>query len=62
VNSADDQINPPEVKIIDRDIQRVKKGQEVLLPITDQTRGHATKTWPAIWGDHLAELLRKSQH
>ena len=62
VNSADDQINPPELKIIDRDIQRVKNGQYVLLPITDQTRGHGTHTWPAIWGDHLADLLQKSQH
>jgi homoserine O-acetyltransferase len=62
VNSADDQINPPELKIIDRDIQRVKNGQYVLLPITDQTRGHGTHSWPAIWGDHLAELLQKSQH
>ncbi|HWS19013.1 MAG TPA: hypothetical protein VN223_13390, partial [Candidatus Elarobacter sp.] len=62
VNSADDQINPPELKIIDRDIQRVKNGQYVLLPITDQTRGHGTHSWPAIWGDHLADLLQKSQH
>jgi homoserine O-acetyltransferase len=62
VNSADDQINPPELKIIDRDIQRVKNGQYVLLPITDQTRGHGTHTWPAIWGEHLADLLQKSQH
>ncbi len=62
VNSADDQINPPELKVLDRDIQRVKNGKYVLLPITDQTRGHGTHTWPAIWGDHLAELLKRSQH
>jgi homoserine O-acetyltransferase/O-succinyltransferase len=62
VNSADDQINPPELKIIDRDIQRVKNGQYILLPITDQTRGHGTHSWPAIWGDHLGDLLQKSAH
>jgi len=62
VNSADDQINPPELKIIDRDIQRIKNGKYVLLPITDQTRGHGTHTWPAIWGDHLADLLKRSEH
>jgi homoserine O-acetyltransferase/O-succinyltransferase len=61
VNSADDTINPPELKIIDRDIQRVKKGKYVLLPITDQTRGHGTHSWPAIWGDYLDELLKRSQ-
>ena len=62
INSADDQINPPELKILDHDIQRVKNGKYVLLPITDQTRGHGTHTWPAIWGDHLAELLKRSEH
>ena len=61
VNSADDQINPPELKIMDRDIQRVKNGKYVLLPITDQTRGHGTHSWPAIWGNHLAELLKRSE-
>jgi homoserine O-acetyltransferase/O-succinyltransferase len=60
VNSADDQINPPELKILDRDIQRVKNGKYVLLPITDQTRGHGTHTWPAIWGNYLEELLKRS--
>ncbi len=61
VNSADDTINPPELKILDKDIQRVKNGKYVLLPITDQTRGHGTHTWPAIWGEHLAELLKRSE-
>jgi homoserine O-acetyltransferase/O-succinyltransferase len=61
VNSADDTINPPELKILDKDIQRVKNGKYVLLPITDETRGHGTHTWPAIWGEHLAELLKRSE-
>jgi homoserine O-acetyltransferase len=61
INSADDQINPPELKIIDVDIQRVKKGKYVLLPITPETRGHGTHTWPAIWQQHLAELLQRSE-
>jgi len=61
VNSADDQINPPELKILDRDIQRVKNGKYVLLPITPETRGHGTHSWPAIWGTYLEELLRRSE-
>jgi len=62
VNSADDQINPPELKIIDTDIKKVKNGQYVLLPITDQTRGHGTHSLPAVWGDYLVELLKRSEH
>jgi len=62
INSADDQINPPELKIIDKDILRIKNGRFVLLPITDQTRGHGTHSLPAIWQNYLAELLARSQH
>lgn len=62
VNSADDTINPPELKILDRDIQRVKNGRYVLLPITDETRGHGTHSWPAIWQSHLRDLLQRSEH
>jgi homoserine O-acetyltransferase len=62
INSADDQINPPELSIIDRDIHRVKNGKLVLLPITDQTRGHGTHSLPAIWGSYLKELLDRSEH
>jgi homoserine O-acetyltransferase len=61
VNSADDLINPPELKIIDADIQRVKQGKYVLLPLTGATRGHGTHSLPAIWKDHLKELLEQSR-
>jgi homoserine O-acetyltransferase len=60
INSADDQINPPELGIIDKDIKRVRKGKLVMLPITDQTRGHGTHSLPAIWGNYLKELLERS--
>jgi homoserine O-acetyltransferase len=61
INSADDQINPPELGISERDIKRTKLGKFVLLPITDQTRGHGTHSLPAIWQEHLAELLKRSE-
>jgi homoserine O-acetyltransferase len=57
INSADDQVNPPELGILEREIKRVKRGRAVLIPISDQTRGHGTHSLPAIWKDHLAELL-----
>jgi len=62
VNSADDFINPPELGIAEREIKRVKKGKFVLLPITDQTRGHGTHTLAAIWQGYLKELLDESAH
>jgi len=33
----------------------------VLLPITDETRGHGTHSIPAIWGPYLEELLAESE-
>jgi homoserine O-acetyltransferase len=59
VNSADDFINPPELGIAEREIKRVKKGKFVLIPASEQTHGHGTHTWAAIWQDHLKELLAK---
>ncbi len=60
VNSADDFINPPELGVLEREIQRVKQGQFVLLPITDQTRGHGTHTLAPLWKGHLKALLKRS--
>jgi homoserine O-acetyltransferase len=62
VNSADDFINPPELGIAEREIKRVKNGRFVLIPISDQTRGHGTHTWAAVWQQYLKELLEESQH
>ena len=60
VNSADDFINPPELKVGDRFASRLKRGRFILIPISDQTRGHGTHTLAAVWQDHLAELLKAS--
>jgi homoserine O-acetyltransferase len=61
VNSADDFINPPELTMAQTEIKRVKKATFVLIPISDQTRGHGTHTSAAVWKNHLAELLQESQ-
>ena len=61
VNSADDQINPPELGILEREIRNVPHGRAVVLPISDATRGHGTHTWAAIWKDYLVELLKESE-
>lgn len=60
INSADDQVNPPELGILEREVRRVPRGRAVVLPISDQTRGHGTHSWPALWQDQLAALLRES--
>jgi homoserine O-acetyltransferase/O-succinyltransferase len=61
INSGDDFINPPELGIAEREIQRVKGGRFILLPASDQTHGHGTHTWAAVWQQYLAQLLQSSQ-
>ncbi|MGB7622573.1 MAG: alpha/beta fold hydrolase [Terriglobia bacterium] len=60
VNSADDQVNPPELGIAEEQIKRVKRGRFVLIPISDKTRGHGTHSLPEVWKDHLEMLLKES--
>jgi len=60
INSADDFINPPELGIAEREIKKVKNGRFVLLPISDETRGHGTHTRAAVWKQYLTELLEKT--
>jgi homoserine O-acetyltransferase len=57
VNSADDQVNPPELNLMETELKKVKKGKYILLPITDKTSGHGTHTNPEVWGNYLKELL-----
>jgi homoserine O-acetyltransferase len=62
INSADDFINPPELGNAEREIKKVKNARFVLIPISDETRGHGTHTRAAVWKQYLAELLEKSAH
>ncbi len=57
INSADDFVNPPELPMMQTLIKKVSHGRFILLPITDDTRGHGTHSLPAIWGGELQKFL-----
>ena len=59
INSADDQINPPELGLMEKLMPRVRRGRYVLIPTSDATRGHGTHSFPAVWRNHLAALLKE---
>lgn len=61
VNSADDQVNPPELNILEEQIKKVPGGKAIVLPITDETRGHGTHSVAEIWSDHLRALLEATE-
>jgi homoserine O-acetyltransferase/O-succinyltransferase len=57
VNSADDEVNPPELGILERCIKRVKYGRFVLIPTSDDTRGHGTHSVAKLWKQYVVELM-----
>jgi len=58
INSADDERNPPELGVLDREIKRVKNGRAFLIPASDQTAGHGTTGQARFWKQQLGELLQ----
>jgi homoserine O-acetyltransferase len=60
INSADDERNPPELGLLDKEIRRVKNGRVLLIPASDQTLGHGTTSQARFWKRDLAELLQSA--
>ncbi len=60
VNSADDFINPPDLGIAEGLAAKIPHGRYVVIPASDQTHGHGTHTWAAVWKSYLAELLEET--
>ena len=59
VNSEDDERNPAELRVLEREIPRVKRGRYVLIPTSNETRGHNTTSNATWWKQKLAELLQE---
>ena len=58
INSADDERNPPELGVMDREIKRVRNGRALLIPASEQTRGHGTTGMAKFWKQDLAALMQ----
>ena len=59
INSMDDLINPPELGILEREMQRVARGRLVMIPYDERSRGHGSHTFARLWKHELAALLRE---
>jgi homoserine O-acetyltransferase len=57
INSADDFVNPPELNNVEPYLATLKHAKFVLIPTSEQTRGHGTHSLPAIWGNYFKEFL-----
>ena len=60
INSADDERNPPENGVLEREIKRVKNGRALLIPASDKTAGHGTTGQAKFWKNDLASVLQSA--
>jgi homoserine O-acetyltransferase len=60
INSADDERNPPELGLLEREIKRVKNGRALLIPGSENTAGHGTTAQAKFWAKELAQLLQNA--
>ena len=57
INSADDERNPPELGIMERELPRIKGARLYLIPGSEETRGHGTTGMARFYKTQLAEFL-----
>jgi len=57
INAADDERNPPETGIMERELKRVNGGRLHLIPASEATRGHLTTGMARLWQQQLREFL-----
>src|SRR5262245_14674006 len=60
INSADDERNPPETGIMERELRRVKNSRLFLIPASEDTLGHSTTYFAKFWKPQLYELLHST--
>jgi homoserine O-acetyltransferase/O-succinyltransferase len=61
INSADDFVNPPDLGIAESEVKKIRNARFILLPASEQTHGHSTHSWAAVWQQYLSELLASTQ-
>ena len=62
LNWSDDLVTPPELGIMEREIERVPHGRAILIPFTAHSRGHESHLDAAAWKHHLLQLLDSAPH
>lgn len=59
INYADDEINPAQLRVLEREMPRVKNGRYVLIPPGENSLGRQNLTQGALWGPHITEFLKQ---
>jgi len=61
INFSDDLINPVELKVMEREMGRVKNGRYVMIQAGEKSLGHQNLSQGALWGPYVAEFLKQLQ-
>ncbi len=59
INSADDEVNPPDLHVVEPAVARIPGARFVLLPASEKTHGHLTYFQAALWKQHLADFMKE---
>ena len=58
INSADDERNPAEFGVMEREIAKVEHGEYYLIPASAETAGHGTTAQAKWWKDKFVEFMK----
>jgi homoserine O-acetyltransferase len=60
INAADDERNPPETGLTEAALKQIKNARLLLIPASEETRGHGTTAMAKFYKQPLAELLQST--
>jgi homoserine O-acetyltransferase/O-succinyltransferase len=57
INTVEDESNPPELGTVERAMKKIHDGRYVLIPYSEQTHGHFTHYYAAVWKPDLISFM-----
>jgi homoserine O-acetyltransferase len=60
INSADDERNPPELGVMERELKRMQNARLYLIPASEYTAGHGTTGQAKWWKQEVGALLQSA--
>ena len=58
INFADDEVNPPELNVLEPAITRMRDARHLVIPASRETHGHYSYLRAALWKSHLAAFMK----
>ena len=58
INFADDEVNPPELGVVEREIARIPGARFTLIAASASTHGHYTYNLAGVWKQHLTDFMQ----